>query len=146
PIVTRILWLNGLEDRNENAYRRYIYIHGTPEERNIGRPASYGCIRMKSRDIVQLFNQVGIGAKVYVSEDPLPRGRRSGVDPSVTVEPLAVAQPIATPLQQLGERPTLANHPHLIDHGAPESGYDLLIAEGFDPALLDAPLPELPLD
>src|SRR5437588_12682613 len=50
PIVTRILWLRGREVQNRNAYNRDIYIHGTPEERNIGRPASYGCVRMKSRD------------------------------------------------------------------------------------------------
>ena len=50
PIVSRIIWLKGMEYKNRNAYRRYIYIHGTPEERTIGRPASYGCIRMSSRD------------------------------------------------------------------------------------------------
>ena len=50
PIVTRILWLRGLEKRNARAYERGIYIHGTPVERLIGRPASYGCIRMRSRD------------------------------------------------------------------------------------------------
>jgi len=44
PIVTRIIWLRGREGQNANAFRRDIYIHGTPEERNIGRPASYGCI------------------------------------------------------------------------------------------------------
>src|SRR5581483_3791318 len=43
PIVTRILWLRGLEAQNANAFGRYIYIHGTPEERLIGTPASYGC-------------------------------------------------------------------------------------------------------
>ncbi|MFN2624440.1 MAG: L,D-transpeptidase family protein, partial [Chthoniobacterales bacterium] len=48
PIVSRILWLRGREGRNANAYQRDIYIHGTPEERNIGRRASYGCIRMRS--------------------------------------------------------------------------------------------------
>ena len=46
PIVTRILWLRGLEAQNSNAFTRDIYIHGTPEERLIGTPASYGCIRM----------------------------------------------------------------------------------------------------
>src|SRR3954452_3705544 len=51
PIVTRILWLRGLEAQNANAYGRYIYIHGTAEERNIGKRASYGCIRMRSRDV-----------------------------------------------------------------------------------------------
>src|SRR5439155_13702245 len=48
PIVTRILWLRGRETQNANALARDIYIHGTPEERNIGLAASYGCIRMRS--------------------------------------------------------------------------------------------------
>lgn len=71
PIVTRILWLRGLEAQNANAYGRYIYIHGTPEERNIGRPASYGCVRMRSRDVIQLYDIVGPGAKVTIINDPL---------------------------------------------------------------------------
>jgi hypothetical protein len=72
PIVTRILWLEGLEDKNRNAYRRYIYIHGTPEERNIGRPVSYGCIRMKSNDVVELFETVGLNSKILITPNPLP--------------------------------------------------------------------------
>src|SRR5690242_2570616 len=71
PIVTRILWLRGLEAQNANAFTRDIYIHGTPEERNIGRPASYGCIRMRSTDIIQLYNVVGTGAAVTVVNAPL---------------------------------------------------------------------------
>ena len=71
PIVTRILWLRGLEAGNSNAYGRYIYIHGTPEERRIGQPASYGCVRMRSRDVVQLYNEVGNGAKVFIRDQPL---------------------------------------------------------------------------
>ena len=66
PIVTRILWLRGHEAQNANAFGRYIYIHGTPEERLIGTPASYGCIRMRSTDIVQLYNVVGVGAAVTI--------------------------------------------------------------------------------
>lgn len=66
PIVTRIIWLEGLEPGNRHTYGRDIYIHGTPEERNIGRPASYGCIRMRSRDIVELFDIVGTGARVKI--------------------------------------------------------------------------------
>ena len=66
PIVSRIIWLKGTERRNQNAFRRYIYIHGTPEERTIGRPASYGCIRMKSRDVIDLYRRVGVGAEVRV--------------------------------------------------------------------------------
>ena len=66
PIVTRILWLRGLEAQNANAFARDIYIHGTPEEWRIGSPASYGCIRMRSSDIIQLYNIVGIGAAVTI--------------------------------------------------------------------------------
>jgi len=71
PIVTRILWLRGREAQNANAFGRYIYFHGTPEERVIGRPASYGCIRMRSSDIIQLYNIVGVGAAVTVVDVPL---------------------------------------------------------------------------
>jgi lipoprotein-anchoring transpeptidase ErfK/SrfK len=71
PIVTRILWLRGREAQNANAFGRYIYIHGTPEERLIGRPASYGCVRMRSTDVVQLYNVVGVGAAVTIVDAPL---------------------------------------------------------------------------
>lgn len=66
PIVTRILWLKGTESRNRNAFKRTIYIHGTPEENRLGRPASFGCIRMSSRDIADLYDRVGYGADVFV--------------------------------------------------------------------------------
>jgi L,D-transpeptidase catalytic domain len=72
PIVTRILWLKGLESQNADAFKRYIYIHGTPEERNIGKPASFGCIRMRSVDIIRLFATVGVGSKVEIVPGPLP--------------------------------------------------------------------------
>src|SRR5260221_2353279 len=72
PIVTRILWLKGLEAQNQNAFGRYIYIHGTPVENQIGKPASYGCIRMRSQDVVQLFTTVGVGTTVDVVADHLP--------------------------------------------------------------------------
>jgi lipoprotein-anchoring transpeptidase ErfK/SrfK len=71
PIVTRILWLRGLENSNAHAYGRNIYIHGTPEERSLGRPASYGCIRMRSSDVAQLFNSVGVGTKIEVANERL---------------------------------------------------------------------------
>jgi hypothetical protein len=72
PIVTRILWLRGLEAGNANAFDRMIYIHGTPEEARMGTPASYGCIRMRSRDVTQLFDTLGKGARVIVSNNPAP--------------------------------------------------------------------------
>lgn len=66
PIVSRILWLTGTESHNRNAFRRYIYIHGTPEQYRLGTPASYGCIRMGTKEVVDLYNRVGTGADVYV--------------------------------------------------------------------------------
>ncbi len=71
PIVTRILWLRGLETQNARAFSRNIYIHGTPEEWRIGSAASYGCVRMRSSDIIQLYNIVGIGAAVTIVNAPL---------------------------------------------------------------------------
>src|SRR5437867_12892436 len=71
PIVTRVLWLCGLEPQNANAFTRDIYIHGTPEERLIGTPASYGCIRMRSSDIINLYDIVGIGAGVTIVDTGL---------------------------------------------------------------------------
>lgn len=68
PIVTRILWLQGKESQNRNAFSRCIYIHGTPQECELGRPASYGCIRMRSSDIAQLYEIIGKGTEVEIVE------------------------------------------------------------------------------
>jgi hypothetical protein len=73
PITTRIIWLRGLEPQNAHAFQRGIYIHGTPEETKIGRPASYGCIRMKSKDVAELYDQVPLGAVVQIIPDRLPK-------------------------------------------------------------------------
>ena len=73
PVITRIIWLRGLQAENAHAFSRCIYIHGTPEEKLIGRPASYGCIRMKSRDVAALYAQVPLGAIVEIVPDRLPR-------------------------------------------------------------------------
>lgn len=72
-ILTRILWLGGLEP-GKNRYGqvdtawRYIYIHGCPEELMTGSPESHGCIRMKNQDMLELFEQVPTGAKVFIHE------------------------------------------------------------------------------
>ncbi len=89
PIVTRILWLRGLEAQNANAFGRDIYIHGTPEEWKIGSPASYGCIRMRSGDIIQLYNVVGIGAEVTIVDTPLA----SAVPALVSAHSMSAANP-----------------------------------------------------
>ncbi len=66
PIVTRVIFLDGHESDNSNSKNRRIYIHGTPEERKIGSPASYGCIRMRSRDIIDLYRIVRPGTPVLI--------------------------------------------------------------------------------
>ena len=71
PIVSRVLWLRGKEDQNRNARERCIYIHGTAEEKRVGRRASFGCIRMKSKDVIELYSRVHIGTPVKISEKPL---------------------------------------------------------------------------
>jgi len=73
PIVSRIIWLRGLEEANRNAYQRCIYIHGTPQEAFLGRKASFGCIRMRSADVIEVFNWVNVGTPVAILEDPLKR-------------------------------------------------------------------------
>jgi L,D-transpeptidase YbiS len=65
-IMTRILWLDGLDPGNANTHERFIYIHGTNHEEQIGKPASHGCIRMRSADLVELFDLVEIGTPVVI--------------------------------------------------------------------------------
>jgi hypothetical protein len=73
PIITRIIWLRGLEPANAHAFSRCIYIHGTPQEKIIGRPASYGCVRMKSNDVTALYERLPLGALVQIVQDRLPK-------------------------------------------------------------------------
>lgn len=73
PIVTRIIWLRGLEPSNANAFNRCIYIHGTAEERTIGKPSSYGCVRMSSKDVTEVYSQLPVGALVRIIPDSLPK-------------------------------------------------------------------------
>lgn len=76
-ILSRILWLDGLEDgRNRgcddsgsvDSYRRYIYIHGTNEEDQLGSPVSHGCIRMANADVIALFDAVSVGDEVIIDD------------------------------------------------------------------------------
>src|SRR5213082_3727052 len=73
PVTTRIIWLRGLEAQNAHAFQRCIYIHGTPQEKTIGRPASYGCIRMKSSDVAALYDRIPLGALVQITPERLPK-------------------------------------------------------------------------
>jgi lipoprotein-anchoring transpeptidase ErfK/SrfK len=76
PIVSRIIWLRGLDGTNRNAFHRCIYIHGTPQEDSLGRKASYGCIRMRSNDVIEIFNWVTAGTEVTIAGKPMNRAVR----------------------------------------------------------------------
>lgn len=115
PVITRIIWLRGLEASNSHAFSRCIYIHGTPEEKTIGRPASYGCIRMKSRDVTELYAQLPVGALVEIVNDRLPKipkAPRGAVftsetpKPAAQVEPETVADEPAAPAEKPAEKPS----------------------------------------
>lgn len=70
-IVSRVIWLRGMDGTTANTRDRCIYIHGTAEEQRIGRRASYGCIRMRSKDVIVLYRLVHIGTHVRITEKPL---------------------------------------------------------------------------
>lgn len=72
-ITSRILWLAGLEEGvnqggSVDSHARYIYIHGTHEEGLIGQPASVGCVRMKNRDVMDLYDRLEVSSLVIISE------------------------------------------------------------------------------
>ena len=70
-VTSRILWLEGLEKgknkgKGIDSFNRYIYIHGTSEEGRLGKPASHGCIRMKNKEVIDLYNLVEVGTLVLI--------------------------------------------------------------------------------
>lgn len=72
-ILTRILWLSGCEPGfnrlgNVDSMQRYIYIHGTPDIEPMGKPGSHGCVRMRNRDVIALFDQVPVGTPVLITD------------------------------------------------------------------------------
>ncbi len=72
-ILTRILWLSGCEPGfnrlgEVDTMRRYIYIHGSPDNAVMGKPGSSGCVRMHNKDIIRLFDQVPAGTPVEILE------------------------------------------------------------------------------
>lgn len=75
-MLTRILWLSGCEPGfnrlgDVDTMRRYIYIHGSPDSRAMGKPGSIGCIRMHNRDVMELFDLVEAGTPVDISDSPV---------------------------------------------------------------------------
>ena len=93
-IVSRILALKGLEAGNSQAFSRGIYIHGTPEERNIGRPTSYGCIRMRSRDVIALYDMVKVGARVQIIDTTQNQAIAANIVQPTPLTPSGVPAPI----------------------------------------------------
>ena len=72
-ILSRVLWLSGVEiGRNRlgcvDTFRRYIYLHGTPDTDRLGTPASHGCVRMRNEDVIELFDLVPAGTEVELHE------------------------------------------------------------------------------
>lgn len=72
-MLTRILWLSGCEPGfnrlgEVDTMRRYIYIHGSPDNAEMGKPGSIGCIRMRNADIIRLFDRVPAGIPVEILE------------------------------------------------------------------------------
>ncbi len=95
PIVTRVIQLSGLEGSNRNTHARRIYIHGTPEERKIGRPASYGCIRMRSEDVVDLYRRIQRGTPVAIercSQEMYMKAEKNAMFRSIAIPEAVVAK------------------------------------------------------
>jgi lipoprotein-anchoring transpeptidase ErfK/SrfK len=65
-VMSRILWLDGLDEQNANTRDRFIYIHGTKHEHKIGTPDSCGCVRMRNTDVIELFDFVDEGTPVVI--------------------------------------------------------------------------------
>ncbi|MCU7939250.1 MAG: L,D-transpeptidase [gamma proteobacterium symbiont of Bathyaustriella thionipta] len=72
-ILTRILWLSGLQvgfNRlgKQDTMRRYVYIHGCPDNNPMGIPSSHGCIKMRNSEVIQLFDLIEVGIPVFINE------------------------------------------------------------------------------
>ncbi|MDD1015936.1 L,D-transpeptidase [Pseudomonas rubra] len=77
-ILTRILWLSGCEPGVNrlgpvDTFRRYIYLHGTPDSEPMGVPLSHGCVRLRNADLLSLFDQVPVHCPVQIDEAPCPQ-------------------------------------------------------------------------
>jgi len=105
PIVSRILWLKGLEPGTRNAFSRYIYIHGTAEECRVGTPASFGCIRMRSADVIQLYDMVGVGAKVDITQETIAQATGVPETAPQTAQPAIAAALLAPKAVEVLQQP-----------------------------------------
>jgi lipoprotein-anchoring transpeptidase ErfK/SrfK len=125
PVVTRIIWLRGLERSNANAFNRCIYIHGTPEEKIIGKPASFGCVRMSSKDVTEVYAQIQIGALVRIIPDSLPKLAKLKGSPSKVVFTAAVPAKPATPaVKSAATGQAASTHKHVSSAAKERAGSD----------------------
>ena len=108
PIVSRILWLEGLEAQNDHARARGIYIHGTPEETRLGKPVSWGCIRMRSEDVVELYDLVPLGALVTILDEDLPRLPKWKPEPPLILAKQVDPAPRTAKVESTPQRPAPA--------------------------------------
>lgn len=142
PIVSRILWLNGLEPKNKNAYSRCIYIHGTAAEKDIGKAASYGCIRMKSRDVIDLHDSIGEGATVSVVKKKIPEPMPETINAPDPIRAIPMTDQSIPVVMNAVEPPAVK--PVWNEVGSFRTGYDALEEEGFNPDHLTVvPIPSL---
>ena len=126
PIVTRILWLKGIDDHNANAFERTIYIHGTPEERRLGTPASFGCVRMASTDIINLYGTVGWGARVFISTESDGPSRGPPLRGGAELAPVTDGGATRLSCRRSaagGGRPTRCNWRHVLASPSPRSHF-----------------------
>lgn len=73
-ILTRILWLSGTEEGknkggNVDSHDRYIYIHGSPDDVELGQRGSRGCVRMRNLDVIELFDLIDVGTRVTINDN-----------------------------------------------------------------------------
>ncbi|MGA0899733.1 MAG: HAD-IB family phosphatase [Luteolibacter sp.] len=79
-VLSRILWLDGLDCDNKNSKQRYIYIHGTQHEDLLGRAASHGCVRLSNADVIELFDLVEVGTEVEILPVTKAQGKLLFID------------------------------------------------------------------
>jgi hypothetical protein len=147
PIVTRIIWLDGLEPQNQHARSRGIYIHGTVEESKIGEPVSYGCIRMRSKDVVEVFEEVPLDTAVTIMVEKFPRYAKYTPPKPAKQTVIAATNPPAK-----GEAEAVAKAPAVVAHVPAHQEKSTKVEATNNPmaslalkgSILDAGLPEGP--
>ena len=143
PIVSRILWLEGLEAQNDHAKGRGIYIHGTTEEAQLGKPVSWGCIRMRSEDVIELYDLLPLGAMVTITESGLPHfAKWKPGPPTMIAAQTATANPLPKPLPAVGEiLPPPSGRMVRADAGAGSAFHGSILFSGLPSAPKPAPQP-----